>query len=101
MNGLVCPNNEVPISVVYQHSVLLFVKFFSLLIQLVCILLILQNNFYIIPLTIDRFAGGKLYCSNLYPLTIKTLNNISISLVGYCLAYFMFIQQLYVIQFRK
>ena len=29
MKGLVCPNNEVPISVVYQHSVLLFVKNFQ------------------------------------------------------------------------
>ena len=29
MRGLVCPNNEVPISVVYQHSVLLLVKIFQ------------------------------------------------------------------------
>ena len=50
MRGLVCPNNEVPISVLYQHSVLLLVKFFSLLIQLVFILLI--KNY----LKIDRFA---------------------------------------------
>ena len=29
MRGLVCPNNEVPISVAYQHSVLLLVKIFQ------------------------------------------------------------------------